>query len=369
MISSVKDTLELFVSDHYKMSMRLNDLRQTQGKLTSIYFELLFSTLAVDYVLVGQENPGWSRGINSNFFQRAYTTLFNFVRSFTHDYNAVSGMLSAKDSRYKVLNVWMGQGMEWAEVLKGLADERFTPKTGIVLNINLVPPSTFQMASGGYNILLLSLAAGKAPDVATEVLSTVPVEFAIRDTAVDLGQFEDFDEVATRFLPECMVPLKYRGGTYALPESMTAKMLFYRKDILEDLGIRVPDTWDELCEKVLPVLYRNNLNFVLPPDYSPFLYQNGGKFYTDDGMKSALDTPEAFKGFRDFLFMYTGYGTLAVNSSFYLKFRTGEIPMGIGDHTLYLQFLCAAPEISRQVGHRPPPGHPEGGRHHRPVDG
>lgn len=356
LIASVKNTLELFVSDHYKMSSRLKDLRQTQGTMTSIYFNLLNSMLTVDYALVGAHEPAWSKGINSTFFQRVYTTLYNFVRSFTHDYNAVSGMLSAKDSRYKVLNVWMGQGTEWAEVLKSLADERFTPSTGIVLNVNIVPAATFQAQSGGYNILLLSLAAGKAPDVATEVLSAVPVEFAIREAAVDLSRLDGFDEVASRFLPECLVPFRYRGGTYALPESMTAKLLFYRKDILDELGLTVPETWDELCEEVLPVLYRNNLAFVLPPDFSTFLYQNGGRFYSEDGMRSALDTPEAFKAFRDFVFMYTGYGVDAVNQSFYEKFRTGEIPMAVGDHTSYMLMLCAAPEITGKWGIAPLPG-------------
>lgn len=356
LIASVKDTLELFVSDHYKMSSRLKDLRQTQSIMTSIHFDLIGSMLTVDYALVGEKTPAWFRGITSTFLQRAYTTLYNFVRSFTHDYNAVSGMLSATDSRYRPLNVWMGQGMEWAELLKGLADERFTPRTGIVLNVNIVPASTFQAQTGGYNILLLSLAAGKAPDVATEVLSSIPVEFAIRDTAVDLQRLDGFDEVAKRFLPECLVPLRYRGGTYGLPESMTAKLLFYRTDILDELGLRVPDTWDELCEEVLPVLYRNNLAFVLPPDFSTFLYQNGGSFYRDDGLRSALDTPEAFKAFRDFLFMYTGYGVDAVNQSFYEKFRTGEIPMAVGDHTSYMLMLCAAPEIAGKWAIAPLPG-------------
>lgn len=351
LISMCKNYMQLFLSDRYKMSSRIKDLQEAQSNLTTIYQELQNAPLSIDYFVVGEKTVKWEKNINSNMFQRGYTMLYNFIRSFYVDYNAVSGMISAEDEKYRVLNVWIGRGIEWAEILKNLADENFTRESGIVLNLNIIPAG--QLQTGSANVLLLSLAAGNAPDVACGVVSTSPVEFAIRDAAVDIKQFDDFDMVAQQFLPESFIPFKYRGGIYALPETMDFRLLFYRKDIIDELGITIPDTWEELCYNVLPVLYRNNMNFCYPPDYTPFLYQNGGAFYSEDGMKSALDTSEAFNAFNQYTFLYYGYGLPAVNLSFYQKFRTGETPMGIDGFETYMRFLCAAPEISGRWGVAP----------------
>jgi ABC-type glycerol-3-phosphate transport system substrate-binding protein len=357
-ISMVKNSISLFLSDHYKMAERVTDLRTVQSTMTSAYFDLKFSTdMFIDYFLAGKYTDKWQKGINSNFFQRAYTTLINFIRSFTVNYDEVGGLIDpVTNKQYKVLKLWLGMGMEWSEILKNLADETFTPETGIVLDINLLPISSFQQTSGGTNVLMLALASGNAPDLVSGVQGAVPVELAIRGAAVDLSKFADFKEVEKRFLPQTFVPLKYQGGTYALPESMTMQVLFYRKDIVEELGIKVPETWTELTQDVLPILYRNNMNFIFPADYTSFLFQYGGKLYSDDGLKSALDSPEAYRAFKDFMFMYTGYRVQVSEQSFYNSFRTGESPMGIATHATYMNFLMAAPEIAGRWGIAPVPG-------------
>lgn len=355
-IAMIEKTMSLFISNRFRMASRVNDLRTVQDTLTSVFQEMRYSYMTHDYFLAGNAEKSWYSGVNSNFIQRFYTTIVNFIRSFKVDYGAVSGTIDAGDTEYEVLNVWMGTGMEWAEIIKNMADELFTPETGIVLSVNLLPPGQFAQSAGGVNVLLLSLTAGNAPDMATGVQGSMPVEFAIRDAALDLEQFDDFEEVTKRFLPQTLIPLQYMGGTYALPETMSMQLLFYRKDIITELGIKVPDTWEELAHTVLPVLYRNNMNFVFPPDYSAFLYQNGGSFYDENGLKTMLDSEEANKAFSDFTFMFMGYGLDPINLSLYQKFRTGELPMGIGDQLLYMQLLFAAPEIAGRWGVAPLPG-------------
>ncbi len=72
-------------------------------------------------------------------------------------------------------------------------------------------------------------------------------------------------------------------------------MLFYRKDILTEIGVKVPRTWDDVIN-LLPVLNKKQLNFGLPtvtgttsgltmPMYAMLLMQNGGEFYTKDAKK------------------------------------------------------------------------------------
>lgn len=77
----------------------------------------------------------------------------------------------------------------------------------------------------------------------------------------------------------------------------TFYMLFYRKDILAELGLEVPNTWEDVIH-ILPVLQKKNLNFGFPkvlvdgavglglPVYATFLFQNGGSLYTANGSKN-----------------------------------------------------------------------------------
>lgn len=51
-----------------------------------------------------------------------------------------------------------------------------------------------------------------------------------------MTRFPDYQEVAARFLPERLVPMTFDGKVYALPETQTFNVLFYRKDVLADLG-------------------------------------------------------------------------------------------------------------------------------------
>jgi ABC-type glycerol-3-phosphate transport system substrate-binding protein len=172
---------------------------------------------------------------------------------------------------------------------------------------------------------------------------------------VDLTQFEDYDEVSSRFYPETLVPYGYRGGSYALPETMDFQVMFYRKDILSDLNIALPETRKQLYTETLPALYNAGYEFYYPRDEKSFILQYGGAYYTPDGLKSALDTPEVYEALQEATRMYTQYG-IPKAASFYNRFRTGEMPIGIGSFSLYLQLLTAAPEIAGRWGIAMVPG-------------
>src|SRR5699024_2044811 len=100
-------------------------------------------------------------------------------------------------------------------------------------------------------------------DVAMQVGEDVPVNFAMRNAAANLTQFEDFEEVTNRFRESAIVPYEYNGGVFALPEQQSFPMLFYRKDILAELGISTPETWQDLYN-IISVLQKNNMEFYLP---------------------------------------------------------------------------------------------------------
>jgi len=206
-----------------------------------------------------------------------------------------------------------------------------------------------QLTAAAVNPLMLAVSAGNAPDVALSVTSNLPVEYAIRNAVVDLSTFEGYEEIEKRFVPQMTVPFKYKGGVYGIPETMYFRALFYRKDILSDLNIDIPKTWDDVINKTLPKLYENGLQMYVPGWFDMFLYSCNGSFYNEDGSRSALDTPEAYRAFDMMCKMYTVYG-VPTSANFINRFRTGEMPIGIEGSPVYMQLMAAAPELQGRWG-------------------
>lgn len=295
----------------------------------------------------------------SSLWDRLRASFDVFLMSFTrpHQYYAVGSEYRPDDEEGVVLELWVARGREWAAIMKEMIEDDFTPRTGIKVNVNVVPPGQLQV---GFNVLLLSAAAGKAPDVATGVDPNVPVEFAIRGAVLNLNQFADYPEVAKRFRPGALIPYRYRGGDYALPETQDFTMLFYRTDILGELGLEPPDTWQDVYA-MLPMLHRNGYEFYYPGEpnpwggFVPFLFQHGGTFYTADGLRSALDTPQAYEAFREWTGLFTNY-RIQKQADFYNRMRTGEMPIGISNYWTYVLLSTAAPELAGWWEMRPLPG-------------
>ncbi|MGN0972149.1 MAG: extracellular solute-binding protein, partial [Aristaeellaceae bacterium] len=362
------DQLTFFAEDVDRIPRALSDMDNAQSNLGTYISSMEKCPLAVDYFIVhGPEAK--VEVATSTFLQRMAVTVENFLASFYKDYDSVGLIVDegsdAAEERV-VLDVWIGRGTEWGEILKELVDEDFTPRTGIGVNLPVLPSG--QLATGSVNTILLSVTSGTAPDVALSVDYNLPGEFAFREAVVDLTQFEDFDEVASQFYDSSLVPYTYRGGVYALPETMDFTVMIYRQDILRELGVELPETWTDLYQKILPRLYENNMSFAMPVDtsvssnspaalraFTMLLLQMGGDYYRDGGAVSALDTPEAYKAFKFWTDMYANYG-IDAESNFFTRIRTGTMPIGIGNYSTYLQLLTSAPELYGRWSIAPVPG-------------
>lgn len=353
-------TFERMVNNPDSIPRQLSELSNSQTSLSTLLTGLQNVPLVLDYLLISAPDTDYPN-VKSNIWQKSVSTLKNFAASFTKDYTGVGsvygdGKGAAAKEEGPVLEVWVSRGKEWAEIMKEMAEEDFTPKTGIRINVNTLPAG--QLNSGSVNTLLLAASSGKAPDVATGVDAHLPVEFAIRDATVDLSKFPDYAEVSKRFLPGALIPFRYNGGNFALPETQDFNVLVYRKDILKELGVSVPQTWEDTYA-MLPVLQQNGMQMYYPISslgFMPFLYQNGGEFYQADGKKSGLDSPEAFQAFTEWTELYTNY-KFPVSANFFNRFRTGEMPIGIADYLTYVLLSTAAPELVGRWGVAPSPGH------------
>lgn len=343
------DQIDTMIRDPYRIHTRIDEFAEMQSRLSFYVLELRYHPIALDYFLVASPDATWPR-VKANFWERFIYEVEGFIESFRKDYAGVGNIYEEDEA----LEVWVAWGREWAMIIKEMIEEDFTPNTGIRVNVNVIPRSAVNAQSA--SVILLAAASGNAPDVVIGADQQLPVEFAIRGGVVDLSQFEDFHEVIDRFRPGMLTPYTYRGGVYALPETQSFNMMFYRVDIMEEIaketGILEPQTWQEVLE-ILPSLQQRAMNFYYPSptqtvssnSFAPFLYQYGGDFYTEDGLRSALDTPQALQAFRFWTDLYANF-KLELEANFYNRMRTGEIPIGIADYYNYVLLSTAAPELT-----------------------
>lgn len=148
-------------------------------------------------------------------------------------------------------------------------------------------------------------------------------------------------------------------------------MMFYRKDVLNSYGIKVPQTWTEFNEAA-KLLMRNNLAVWLPNSpatgaddihagvgsaniFPTLLLQSGIPLYKEDGSATNLlsaDVMEVFKVWTD----YYRKQKFNLTMSVYNRFRTGTAPIVISTYDLYTTIKVAAYEIEGLWGMSKIPG-------------
>lgn len=309
--------------------------------------------LEIDYLLIQVPEHGLP-DIKAGFLEKMFHEVKAFVASFSEDYDSIGEVYKGE-----TLEVWMladgasvtsmsGSGRDQATVIKDLVDNYFVPVYNIPVNVKLV----------NKDVLLSATLAGRGPDVALSVGGKEPVNYALRNAVTDLTQFEDFNEVKERFQEDALIQFTYNDGVYALPQTMSFQVLFYRADILKELGLEVPKTLDEFYQ-CLSVIQKNNMNIGTIPDYTSYamyLHQYGGSYYNEDGKSSGLDSEAAVQAFRSWTSNYANY-KMPVTYDFANRFRTGEMPLAIADYTNYSYLSVFAPEIRGLWGFTTVPGY------------
>ena len=212
------------------------------------------------------------------------------------------------------------------------------------------------MAGGS---LLPATLAGIGPDVSLGMVQADPMNYAFRHAVCDLSGFSGAEEVMARFHPSALTPFRYGDALYAIPETQSFPMLFYRKDILDEMEIPLTEleTWDGLLLSALPKIQKSYLQLGLASGcntFLMFLLQNGGELYSED-LKSCLgNLPEGIRAFETYTELYSDYKQ-PLAFDFANRFRSGEIPLAIVDFTAYNQLSIFAPEIKGLWGMKPLP--------------
>ena len=353
---TIKDRFGLLKDNIAAMGTWINDMRE--------------QPLALDYIIISAPDSQLPRA-EANFFESLVHEVSSFIASFTEDYDNVgSGHIEGSE---EPVTVWIETGAgqagnrDNATILKQIIDEKFTPDTGIPIQLKLV--------AGG--ALTPAILAGNGPDACLSRGSSDPVNFALRGATVNLNdpeQFENCEEVFTWFSDSALRPLRFRSGIYGLPETQDFLILYYRTDICEELGINPKTdltTWEGV-KSILPILQGRSMNFGMPVSvvgaagatlniFATLLYQMGGELYEPDpdheydGVKTTLDQDIALDAFKLWTDLYTVYG-IPNAYDFANWFRSGEMPIGIAGYSAYNLLSVFAPELEGFWSFGPVPG-------------
>lgn len=345
LINKVIIQLRDFAENPRNVIKRLKEFNQNISALGTWMLTVSEQPLTIDYMLLHSDDAKLPE-VNENFFQRIWHMIRVFFASFTTDYSTI-GTVGEEGSKGKI-EVWLPvplKSRDHANVLRQLIDEDFTPKTGINVDLKLVKQE----------VLLPATLTDQGPDVALSLSQTLPVNYALRNAVYDLSKFEDYDEVAQRFHSSALVPYEFEGGVYAIPEEQYFLMMFYRSDIFDELGIRVPETWEDVID-ITKDLQKHYLDFYLPVGsatettaavnqiYATLLFQHGGQFYINDNKESGFTEKAALDAFVDWTNFFTA-NKFPVEANFVNRFRSGEMPIGLAPYNMYNTLSVFAPEI------------------------
>ena len=247
------------------------------------------------------------------------------------------------DDKENSIRVWINTGIDQYEIMKNMIVDEFTPKYGI--NVDL------ELAQGS---LVNALAAGTGPDVMLNVGSETVVNLALRGAVVDLSQFEGYFDVLSEYVEGAEIPFTLEGRYYGMPNTNGCSVMFVRTDIFKNMGLKVPDTWDDMYD-LAQVLQRYNMSLGSSASFQNLLYQNGGSYFNEDLTEVCFDEQVAIDALIQHAEFFTKYG-FPKTFDFANRFRTGEMPIGITTYDTYVTLKYTAPEISGLWEMYPIPG-------------
>lgn len=320
----------------------LNQIRDNITALSAWMRDYRDQPLELDYIELASADRQFTSA-DEKFFKQLAFSWKAFVGSFFEDYTTLSDI---DGQQRDVLNVWVAQGRDQAQVVKQMTESDFSKETGIPVAVNLVVGGIIEAA-----------LADTQPDVALFIGGEFPVNLAARGLLTDLSACEGFTETKDWFADGAMTQYTYENGVYGMPITQSFPMLFYRKDILQELGFSAPpETWDDLID-MLPALQRSymGVGLVLPPaNVSPateaghtfvlLTAQAGLSYYNDAQTRTNFDDIRAIGAFERWTELYTKYDFDQTYDAF-SRFRTGLYPMVISNYSFANQLSVASPEI------------------------
>lgn len=345
-LNNAYDKLCDLAKDPNKLPHKLSVLSEGSSSISNMLSDSLhtatFSPLSLDKIYVhGSEaklpNP------KANSFLTFFATVQRVFKS------------GVEERDEDVVEIWVNRSTYYVSLMQQYADAYYSNQPGkSKIRFSLLPDESK---------ITYANASGTNPDAALGVSSTVPYDMGIRGALVDLSKLPGFNEVIKEYTPGAFINMMECDKVYGLPETQDFNITYYRKDLVEMLGIKdvigheVPYTYEEVIE-IVPLLQAYGMNYHMPlaggsglksiAATAPIIYQYGGDIYSEDYMTTAIDSPEAIEAMNMMVELFSIYSLPLTSQSFYNTFRSGTIPVGVAGFEVYLQLTTAAPEIAGQ---------------------
>lgn len=212
-------------------------------------------------------------------------------------------------------------------------------------------------------VLNTRFASGEGVDlIGHGILSVAQRVEANQYMAID--EYFDSWEGKDDIMPSVLANGTYNGHVYGLGYSVTPYVFAYRSDLLEEAGIAVPTTWDELADAARELTKKNEsgevefAGFCYPQtggnlvELDVLVYGNGGQ-YIVDGEPVFADN-EAVAGALSFLRELIPDVSLTYSSSEVNPFVSGSAAMTLINNAA-LTTMLKNPEYEGKVGIALPP--------------
>ena len=156
---------------------------------------------------------------------------------------AASG--SAAPAEKVELNVIAAQyGTKTADWWANFVKEFNAANEGINLTVDVVSWNDI------YTVVNTRIANGEAPDILN---IDVFADYQADDLLLPAQDYVS-EETYAKFYDSFLEQSNVDGTIWAIPDLASARAMYYNKDILDEVGVEVPTTWDELtdvCQKIL----------------------------------------------------------------------------------------------------------------------
>lgn len=330
--------IEHFEEDSYYISGELQSFKSNIASVITWVLDVKVQPLKLDYITVSapeKEAPKAEQGM----WHSLKHSLTSFLYTFSGDYEYANLDSNEKDT----LTVWDPSGATEFGIWRQLVNYDFQ-KEHPDIKIN------FKNVSTGFQQAFL---AGMLPDVYVGMDVQSLMEFAFRKviitdvTSVAEKAGDNLEEELKNYNKWLYYPAQWEGKLYGFPMTTSVPAVFYRTDIMKEMGLRVPETWDDVVY-ISTMMQKKNLEVGIPlgiGTWKNMIYQAGGRTVNEDRKEVFLMNDVAIDTFTTYSSFYTEYSSPVAFSAFD-RFRTGEMPVVFSDISFINQLDVLAPEIS-----------------------
>jgi multiple sugar transport system substrate-binding protein len=273
-------------------------------------------------------------------------------------------MLSMTAHAQTEIVVWSTGSEDEALVLQAAADAYAAANSGVTITVTAVD------WSNAHAQMLAAATSGTGPDIITGGLSW-GIEFGELGGMVDLTASYPDDVAAIAEQSNAGIwaaTVPPTGEVYVVPFDLTLFMMYYNSAVLEELGIEVPTTWEELTAAIEVIRAANdgeggfqmgwgNIGWI---PFQDFLYQAGGTWYNEDCTAATVNSEEGVVALEFYASLYTEYGSPTVEGDIVAGLQSGLYPIAAQGSWIAGGIERTYPELAGSWGITVQPAGPAG---------